>query len=251
MAVGKVVAASKALELLQSRVHSARRAQQSNATLFWPEFAEYDCFSCHHDLSDPSWRQQRGYAGGAAGRLPWGTWYFPVVPRLGKVFGRIENGQLDGEIRELSHVMGQPFPSIDEVDRCAKTLKSSLDALAEQLNAANFSSKHMRQLLLDLTSREGNRLIQTDWAATMQLYLTAAAAHSAYCDINGHVPPNLTKNDERIDASLTKIRNLLLFPKEFRSPKSEGLSAKARINEIQKQLSQIRQLLQTRSPEIR
>src|SRR5262249_43484447 len=29
----------------------------------WPELAQFDCSACHHDLKNPSWRQQRGYAG--------------------------------------------------------------------------------------------------------------------------------------------------------------------------------------------
>ena len=32
-----------------------------------PEFSEYNCFACHHDLEGTSWRQQRGYDGRPAG----------------------------------------------------------------------------------------------------------------------------------------------------------------------------------------
>ena len=39
----------------------------------WPMLANYDCYACHHELSSPSWRQQRGYRG-RPGRIearPW------------------------------------------------------------------------------------------------------------------------------------------------------------------------------------
>jgi hypothetical protein len=39
----------------------------------WPEFAQFDCYACHHDLKNPSWRQQRGYRG-KPGRPQMSAW---------------------------------------------------------------------------------------------------------------------------------------------------------------------------------
>jgi hypothetical protein len=39
----------------------------------WPEFAVFDCYSCHHDLKSKSWRQERGYRG-QPGRPPMRSW---------------------------------------------------------------------------------------------------------------------------------------------------------------------------------
>ena len=36
----------------------------------WPDFADFDCFSCHHDLVVPTWRQNRPVIG-RAGSPPW------------------------------------------------------------------------------------------------------------------------------------------------------------------------------------
>ncbi len=40
----------------------------------WPEFAEFDCESCHHRLGSSTWRQP------LTGKPPWATWY--SSPRL-------------------------------------------------------------------------------------------------------------------------------------------------------------------------
>ena len=70
--VGQVESAKANLSLLRDRV-------ESGAT--WPEFAEYDCFACHHDLAAKSWRQSpRGSR--KAGTLPWNSWSSDVILRL-------------------------------------------------------------------------------------------------------------------------------------------------------------------------
>ena len=51
-ATGQLVAASSAMELL------AHRADPVTGKT-WPEFAEFDCFACHHDLQPSSWRQKK------------------------------------------------------------------------------------------------------------------------------------------------------------------------------------------------
>ncbi|HKY33537.1 MAG TPA: multiheme c-type cytochrome [Candidatus Polarisedimenticolia bacterium] len=40
-----------------------RRAAAARPSDGWPESAERDCGSCHHDLMHKSWRQERGYRG--------------------------------------------------------------------------------------------------------------------------------------------------------------------------------------------
>ena len=67
--VGQVVSAEAALRLLIGRATAAKEKAQP-----WPEFAEYDCYACHHGLQGPSWRQKRGYAGRVPGSLRWNDW---------------------------------------------------------------------------------------------------------------------------------------------------------------------------------
>lgn len=54
--VGRVAVAQAALDLVALRARDAQRP--------WPEFADYDCRSCHHDLKAPSaWPTRPGEAG--------------------------------------------------------------------------------------------------------------------------------------------------------------------------------------------
>jgi hypothetical protein len=45
------------------------------------DLAQFDCYACHHDLKNPSWRQQRGFKG-KPGRVPMRPWPAALV-RLG------------------------------------------------------------------------------------------------------------------------------------------------------------------------
>lgn len=57
--VGSVVAVRRAVELAAADAAAPRDEDR------WPELARMDCFACHHELTLPSWRQERGYRGQA------------------------------------------------------------------------------------------------------------------------------------------------------------------------------------------
>ena len=85
--VGRVAHAEAACKLLESR---AERSKTDPLTP-WPEFAEFNCAACHHDLQPPrevdgkfvrdNWRD-RVLAGRPPGVPPWQT-IWPVTPAIG------------------------------------------------------------------------------------------------------------------------------------------------------------------------
>src|SRR5262249_15892948 len=66
----------QAMQLRDSLHRLGRRAHSST----WPEYAELDCFACHHSLTAPkdSWRQEAGYAGRTAGVPAWNSARYAV-----------------------------------------------------------------------------------------------------------------------------------------------------------------------------
>ena len=69
--VGQLMTAKASLELLADRADEHSKV--------WPEFAEYDCAACHHDLKSISTRQSKDYYGKPqARRLPWGNYVTPL-----------------------------------------------------------------------------------------------------------------------------------------------------------------------------
>ena len=117
-AVGQVVALRESLKRL------ARRTQQQAATA-WPEFAEFECFACHHDVNniestyyrrgeanrllegppwDISWRQQRGYPG-VAGIPPWNPARYFVLRQLVQALAPESRAALDQALNTVSTLM--------------------------------------------------------------------------------------------------------------------------------------------------
>jgi hypothetical protein len=72
---GQVACGEAALELLKWRANRVSN-EDGGADAVWPEFAEYDCYACHHDLVHPSWRQTSAMSGAPLGMPAWGSWYF-------------------------------------------------------------------------------------------------------------------------------------------------------------------------------
>jgi hypothetical protein len=73
---GQFTSADASLRVLQSRAKAASTEKPKN-TAAWPEFAEYDCFACHHALNSPSWRQSLSANAQHHSGIPtWGTWYY-------------------------------------------------------------------------------------------------------------------------------------------------------------------------------
>ncbi len=83
--VGRAAHAEAACKLLESR---AERAKAGDERTPWPEFAEFNCASCHHELragtaKDPNWRQNPANLDGRpAGAPPW-QMIWPMTPVVG------------------------------------------------------------------------------------------------------------------------------------------------------------------------
>jgi hypothetical protein len=104
----------------------ARRIQPSN-TPGWPEFAEFDCFACHHTIQNvdstyytrakdtfltpgtewsPSRRQARGFPG-VAGIPPWEASQYLVFRQFVAVMAPEARPTLDQELAALATHMGK------------------------------------------------------------------------------------------------------------------------------------------------
>jgi hypothetical protein len=76
-AIGQVVTARSGVELLRTRAREAERNPER-----WPEFAEYECTSCHRDLAKPS--RDAMLPTPLLGKVFWGSWNYPMVSALAR-----------------------------------------------------------------------------------------------------------------------------------------------------------------------
>ena len=147
-AAGQQASAQASLEVLEARCAKATTAS-------WPEFAEYNCFSCHRTVAGPR--------SALAGRPTWSRWNFAFVdePQLG----------------ELGTLFNRSFPPD------AAKLRFASEAAREGLiGVAPIESITADELLQTLSTALSDPDTNSDWETRCQQYLALLAAERAYRD---------------------------------------------------------------------
>jgi hypothetical protein len=163
--VGQLVSVAAALELL-----GARATRPGGP---WPEFAEYACASCHHELGEPGARPGRGVAERRRATPPWGTWYYPVLPALARAGG----GEPEGlaALDELRQLMAPRRPEEKRVAKAAGQAAAALRRRAAERDRAAPDAGRLEKLLGALAGEDGAAL--ANWDSAAQLYLGLSAVH--------------------------------------------------------------------------
>jgi hypothetical protein len=170
-ATGQIVAAEAALDVLKHRAEKGA---------VWPEFAEYDCFGCHHNLTSPSWRQEQGpLQSRKLGMLKWGSWYFSMpralaadllqspnpMPNLDSLETHMETRLLD-----RSKVPAR----VDAALKGLSELKAELDKLPK-LRPPAARAKQFAKARMDFLVKDKRLEDEANWDAAEQLYLALSS----------------------------------------------------------------------------
>jgi hypothetical protein len=193
---GQVVSARAAFDVLRARADAAKDDARP-----WPEFAEYDCFACHHDLTEPSWRQS--HPGGLSpGLLPWGSWYESMLrPLAGYAGETVPEGMAD-TLSTLRQEMGRSVPDPRAIASLAGRIHDQLKAwLARDPGAMMRDDRSVARLLATL-AEEGRVLDGRGSDHAEQLYRALTALVRAQAD-RGKSP------EPEAQAALQKLARLL------------------------------------------
>jgi len=123
---------------LREGLDRAGRRAASPADRAWPEYAELDCFSCHHSLTRPedSWRQDLGYADRRPGNVPWNPARFTVARHVARTADASVADKLEAEIRQLAAELSKLQGDRTRISGSATAIRGTLDALARRLASA-------------------------------------------------------------------------------------------------------------------
>jgi hypothetical protein len=125
----------------------------------WPDFSVYECSACHHDLRQPSWRQQRGYGGRKPGTPPFDASRGALLPLLAAALKPGDAGTFgpavvrftatsnaDGVIDTTARLLGDS-PGLDDA-RGVRLLRGIVDA-ADPLAYGGFRTAQQAAWALD------------------------------------------------------------------------------------------------------
>lgn len=116
----------------------------------WPDFAQYDCAACHHELERPSWRQNRPFTG-RPGQLFAPRWP-AVLAELGVRHFERHDPRTGVEVRRDFHNFLDGYLSLDETERTAACdrLCDCLDELLPRLDTLPFDDAAAHAFLTDV-----------------------------------------------------------------------------------------------------
>jgi hypothetical protein len=161
----------KALERL------ARRASSSS----WPEYAELDCFACHHSLTKPedSWRQEMGYAGRQPGVPAWNESRYVVFRHIAKRMNPEAAGQLDAAILKLTGLLGERNGNAREIASSATDAAALASQFAQRLNAKTYDQEFTLAVMRSIT-QDGDSISARGQRAAEQAAMSLDSLFVAY-----------------------------------------------------------------------
>lgn len=195
-AIGQIAASRAALRLLADR---ARRAEAAGSQGGWPEFAEYDCASCHHALSASATRQRRPQSSGLLGQSSWNTWYLSVPSRV-----LAEGAAETTAFTDLARHLQRPYPALQAIPKLNNAAQAALSRMEARLGG-------MSDQKLAALARDRLRKLQPGdrscWELAEQVSLSTALLDRA------NLPKAIAADPERPPTPVEKVFDRLAFPK--------------------------------------
>ncbi|MBM3224882.1 MAG: hypothetical protein FJZ47_13915 [Candidatus Tectomicrobia bacterium] len=176
---GKAWVVGQAVALRESLKRLARRTQQQAATT-WPEFAEFECFACHHEVKNTkstyysrgaekrlqpagewpaSWREVRGYIG-VAGLPPWNPARHFVFRQFVQATAPDVRAMLEQELHNVDSLMAKvgannPAQIAAAANRAAQTVDALLGRIMDQKMEPNLAGTLLRNIAGDSAAIAG------------------------------------------------------------------------------------------------
>lgn len=143
----------QAVQLTQSLRRLARDANGAN----WPEYAEMDCFACHHALTraEDSWRQEVGYAGRRPGVAAWNPSRYALLRVLAQQINPNIGARLDSDLKELESSMNRLIPERDKTAATAQRCAGTAQELVSQISAQPYDGQLTLRLLKSIATQSG------------------------------------------------------------------------------------------------
>ena len=204
----RMLVVGQAVQFREQLRRVVRNAQGSS----WPEFADLDCFACHHSLTnaETSWRQQQGYSGRIAGSPPWNLSRYALLAHSSAEMGVARS--LSTEVEKLYAIMSTVSPDRTKAAAQARTTGDEADRMVRQIAAASFDQTRTKQFFQAIARDAGYISLQGERAAEQ----AAMVLQSLYLAYAAQARP---ANDAQIRATLKALFQQVENPSSYDAPK--------------------------------
>ena len=213
--IGQLVTAIAALQQLENRANACTAMDAQTQKSSWPELSEYNCFACHHDLNEPSWRQKRGFPGqdltrAEKGRLamPWGNWNLELIQILADQWNSPESKEFSTAFQQLDQMLqGTESPSATGTSTQSRVVR---DKLQLWLTECQLEDRNTDRLVCEVVLNQHEKLVSS-WDKTASILLGIATSDR-----------NSKPFTEKLKAAMNQLRfptdpKIIDSPRDFRS----------------------------------
>jgi hypothetical protein len=143
---------------VQLRETLRRLSRSASDQKNWPEFAELECFACHHSLTQAqdSWRQATGYEGRMPGAPAWNPSRYVVYRILVKEIAPDAGKDLDADLEQVSSLVGN-WREREEIASAANKAAMEADHDLQGVRNAHFDSALTARLMMAIAA-DGNSI---------------------------------------------------------------------------------------------
>ncbi len=165
-------------QAVQLREQLKRVARESTNGI-WPEYAELDCFACHHSLTatKDSWRQERGYTGRRPGNTPWNLSRYVVLRHVVEEADASASQQLKSEVDKVYSLVTSPGSDRKQIAAQASNAAEVAGRLARSTSALKYDQPMTLRLMksisgdADLIAEQGERSAEQATMALDSLFI--------------------------------------------------------------------------------
>jgi cytochrome c554/c'-like protein len=202
-ALGQASASQAALTQL------AVRAEHGSS---WPEFSEWSCSACHHDLRGDESRQARlAQQGNLSGRrINWDSWNYYITrehaPHVSQAFGLPGDAASKAQdgIRQLSHDMQGLNPDRHSVALAARSASDAVGAWAATLEHAKIDRPRLDRLTRAIVTQQAADYAY-DWSNAAQLYDALASLHQTRLQLAAKNGSAAVPTDEQLTSAIGRL----------------------------------------------
>jgi len=135
-------------QIVQLRASLERLAWRARGPV-WPEYAELDCFSCHHRLTraEDSWRQAAGYPDRRPGHPPWNESRLAVSRHILRLLDGAAAQQVEKEVEQVSTLATRLDASREDVAAAAKRAADLVGRLVPRAAQRTYTRAEAERLI--------------------------------------------------------------------------------------------------------
>ena len=209
-------------QLVQLRSSLDRLAERVKGPV-WPEYAELDCFACHHSLTRPeeSWRQAGGYTDRRPGNPAYNTSRWATARHVLDALDAAAAQELAGHMTSIAREASRLRVNGDQVVSLVAQARATLDRAVARAVSAKFDAAATTRLLRGIASEaeeisgRGERAAEQAAMAMETLYNATAtrepnaAARTAFDELFEQFKTPSSYDPRRFVAQVRKIEAAL------------------------------------------